>query len=84
MTRAVNKPEVSLCAPVEILKSGIPQAIGEEMYDEHKAGAEIPKICDEGDGIRPDLMTLINQMTSFNRSDRPTALSVHEQLLEVS
>ena len=67
------------------MKDGVDESFGEAMYDAFKDGADVmPQICDDEDELPPELMTLINAMTSYEQHDRPTSVAVHETLLKVS
>ena len=69
---------------MDLIKDGVDESFGEAMYDAFKDGADVmPQMCDEEDELPPDLMKLINAMTSYEQHDRPTSVAVHETLLKV-
>ena len=72
-----------------MLKDEIGESLGEEMYEAHRDGDELPEIelylSEEWEELqRPDeaekLEKLICAMTSFHPKDRPSAVVVQSEL----
>ena len=57
-------------------------SLGEEMYEAHKLGDAMPEaveFCDDDTAKLEDMKNLILHMTSYEPSDRPTAMDVYYQ-----
>ena len=71
---------------VLLIKQGEADSLGEEMYDAYKAGEKMPVAVDVEDDDSVDIMQvkgLIVTMTSYERTERPTAEEVLEMLRAV-
>ena len=69
-----------------VIKEGIAgDALGLDMYEAHRDGEELPAGVDAN--LSPGLeklQELMNQMTAFQPSDRPSALNLTSRLLAVN
>ena len=75
---------VTVAISVLLMRQGeLEMGLGEEMYEAFKAGTEMPQAVDFNDDDPPKLTQikhLINEMTSYERSDRPTASHVLREI----
>ena len=65
------------------MNQGLSESLGEEMYEAHKIGQDLPLAFEPGDAVRPelsDVKELITKMTSYRPGDRSSALEVQEIL----
>ena len=69
---------------VLLMRQGeLQMGLGEEMHEAFKAGTEMPQAVDFNDDDPPEvtqMKQLINKMTSYERSDRPTASHVLREI----
>ena len=68
---------------VDLLKDGVCQSLGEDMYEAHREGdamLEAVEFYDEDSTKLEDVKSLILHMTSFQAKDRPSAEDVYHQI----